>query len=345
MRAWRAVEFGSELEAVQLQELPDPGEPIGSELLVEVAAAGIALPDLLLLSGAYPGMEHELPHPIGIEYSGTVLACGPEVEQLAVGARVCGMVYPPQGGASELVKVDEAAVARLPERLSLLDGATIPSAYMTAHDALHRHGGVRAGERVLVLAAASGLGLALVQLASLAGAEVTGAASGAKLERVRAAGAVEAFDYSVDGWDQQLRDFDIVLDPIGGSSFQRSYDILGPGGRLVCLDVISRYPKDSAGSEYRREPGDPRFDPVDLIADGKSVVGVNMPLLWERDGGQRHLLTEALAHFEASAIRPAAPEVFTFEHAVDALRYVQQRRSIGRVVLDLGVAGPASRGS
>lgn len=339
MRQWCATQLGQDLSAVELQEVPDPGEPGPGELLIKVGATGLALPDLLLLLGGYPGVEYTLPHPIGLEYAGTVRASGADVTSFAVGDRVCGVVYPPQGATSELLRVQASDVGRLPDGLSLEDGAAVPSAYMTAFDALHRHGSLRSGERVLILAAASGLGLASVQLARLAGAEVYGAASASKLDAVRAAGAVKAFDYRTDGWDRGLPEMDLVLDPLGGSSFARSYGMLRAGGRLICIDVIDRYPGPGE-SEFRREPNDPRFDPVDLIVDAKSIVGINMPELWLADGGQGPLLTDALSYFDTDAVRPVIARTFPFEEAVEALRFVQERRNIGRVVL----SGPVTNG-
>lgn len=337
MKAWYAREFSSDPDVAELREVPDPGEPGPGQVLISVGAAGIALPDLLLLLGAYPGMDRTLPHPIGLEYAGTVTAAGEDVGTVEEGDRVCGTVYAPQGAASEALIVDATDVARLPDRLSLVQGAAVPSAYMTAYDALHRHGSLREGERVLVLAAASGLGLACVQLARLAGAEVHGAASAGKLDAVRAAGASEAHDYRTDGWDRGLPEFDVVVDVIGGASFARSYDLLAPGGRLVCVGAISRYPEPGR-SEYLSEPTDPKFDPIDLIRDAKSVVGINMPSLWDGDGGQAPLLGAALSYFDDTDARPAIARTFPFEDAADALRFVQDRRNIGRVVLNVSAS-------
>jgi NADPH:quinone reductase-like Zn-dependent oxidoreductase len=331
-KRWSASKYGSDFSSLEIEEVSQPGDPGQGELVVEVGAAALAATDLLLLSGGYPGMEHLLPHPIGLEYAGTVSVVGPGVTKVAVGDRVCGVVYPPQGAAGQYVVVAETDVGVIPSHFSLEEGAAIPSAYMTAHDALHRHGSLRRGERVLVLAAAGGLGIASIQVASLAGADVYGAASGAKLDAVRAAGAVEAYDYTVDGWEQDLEPFDLILDPIGGESFARSYAMLGPGGRLACLDALSRYPRDGE-TEYRQEPGDPSFNPLQLIGDGKSIVGINMPLLWPQDGGMAPLLEDAISYFEADGVRPVIAKAFEFDDLVAALRYVEERRNVGRVIL------------
>lgn len=336
MKKWNVTRFGADLDGIELQEVADPGAPAADELLVEVKASGISITDLLLSTGGMPGMDHALPHPIGIEYAGVVRARGAEVTDVAVGDRVVGIVDVSLGSAGERLRVPARDVATLPEALSFAEGAAAPIAYMTAHVVLHRQGALRAGHRVLVTAAASGTGLALLQLARAAGAEVYGAVSGtAKLEAVRAAGAVAAFDHTAEGWERGLPELDLVADTIGGDSIRRSFELLGPGGRLFVLDATSRHPQDGA-TDYRREPGDVVFDPIlDLMFAAKSVTGVFVPMLWPREGGPGPLLREAMAHFDDGAIRPVIARTFAFEDAVEALRFLQQRRNVGRVVLEV----------
>jgi NADPH:quinone reductase-like Zn-dependent oxidoreductase len=332
MQRWVTTEFGTNFDAIEMQEAPDPGEPGPGEALVEIGAAGLSLTDLVLMMGAYPGMEHVLPHPLCAEFAGTVRAVGDGVGGLSVGDRVTGGVFPPQGAASQYVVVDAANVAVLPEGVSLEEGAAVPAAYATAHAALHRQANMQAGERVLVLAGASALGLACIQLARLAGAKPYGAASAEKLDAVLAAGAEDAYDYRVEGWSDALPVFDIILDPIGGESFQRSYELLAPGGRLLCLDAIDRYPGPGE-TDYRSEPGDPRFDPIDLIKEAKTIIGVNMPELWPADGGARRLLEEAMAYFGQDGVRPVIARTFAFDQIAEAFRFLHDRRSVGRIIL------------
>lgn len=336
VRRWSITEFRSDLGGIELLDVAHPGEPGPGEALVAVKASGLSISDLLLASGGMPGMAHELPYPIGIEYAGVVAAVGPG-EGVAAGDRVVGMVHDgATGSAGELLRVPAADLGRLPDGLSFAQGAAIPVAYMTAHLILHRQGRPRPGDKVLVTAAASGTGLALVQLARAAGAEVYGAVTGtAKLDAVRAAGAVAAFDLTAPDWTAGLPELDLVVDTLAGESLRRSYDLLAPGGRLVVLDATTRYPGPGE-TEYRSEPGDLRLDPVrDLMFDAKTVTGVFVPLLWPREGGPGRMLREALAHFEDPAIRPAIAGTYGFEDAVEGLRHLRERRNVGRVVLEV----------
>src|SRR5215207_7862260 len=182
MQRWITRSFGTDFDAIEVQDVPEPDEPGPGQVLIEVGAVGISLTDVVLFMGAYPGMEHTLPHPLGLEFSGTVRAVGPNVSTVKPGERVCSMIYPPQGAAADYVVAEAADVAVLPDALSLEEGAAVPVAYMTAHAALHRQANMQAGDKVLVLAGASALGLASIQLAGLAGAESYGAASPGKLD-------------------------------------------------------------------------------------------------------------------------------------------------------------------
>lgn len=337
MRKWTIASFGSDLDGIELRDVPDPGDPGPGELLVEVRASGISITDLLLATGGMPGMAHELPHPIGIEYAGVVRARGADVTDVEVGARVAGIVDISLGSAGELLRVPAADVGVVPDGLSFAEGAALPVAYMTAQVVLHRQGALRAGHRVLVTAAASGTGLALVQLARAAGAEVYGAVSGtAKLDAVRAAGATDAFDHTADGWERDLPPLDLVVDTIGGASIARSFELLGPGGRLFVLDATSRHPQEGE-TDYRREPGDAVFDPItDLMFNAKSVTGIFVPLLWPAEGGPGPMLREAIAQVQAAGVRPLIARTFAFEDTVEALRYLQERRNVGRVIVEVG---------
>jgi NADPH:quinone reductase-like Zn-dependent oxidoreductase len=319
---------------IGVHDVTDPSEPEGLDVIVEVRAAGIALPDLLLIDGAYPGVERADRHPVGIEFAGVVADIGDGVTRFSVGDRVCGMVYPPQGAASERLVIAEGDLGRTPSRLTDIQAAALPSAFMTAHCVLFRQGAVRPGERVLVLAGASGLGLACIQLARAAGAEVYAAASAGKLEALEGMGVARALDYAEEGWHESLPELDVIVDPLGGDSFALSYSLLRAGGRLVCLDAITRHP-EPGGTDFRREPGDIRFDPIEMLIAAKSVIGVNMPALWEVDGGQGALMEQACGHVERWTIEPVVAATFAIDDVHSAIDYVRQRRNIGRVVLTL----------
>ncbi|HWI74865.1 MAG TPA: zinc-binding dehydrogenase [Baekduia sp.] len=334
MRAAAITRLG-DLDSVGVAQVPAPPAPGVGEVAVEVAAAGVALPDLLVARGSYGGVELALPQPIGIEFAGTVVATGDGVVRLRAGDRVCGMVFPPQGGASERLVVPENDLGLVPDALTLEQAAAVPSAYMTAEVALHRMGHLHKGERVLVLAGASGVGLAAIQLAVLAGAEVHAATSPAKRTALLEAGATKVYDYTADDWESAVPPMDLVLDPVGGQSFTRCYGLLRVGGRIAVLDAISRQPRDVGTTDYQPPTPEEQIDPLQLMFDGRTVLGANMPLFWDGDGGQAPLLDQVLSYFAGSDLRPIVARVFPTAEAADALRFVEQRKNVGRVVLSL----------
>ncbi len=200
-----------------MQERPDP-EPGPGQVAIDVRACGVNFADTMARVGLYPDAP-KLPAVVGYEVAGVRADTGERV--------IAGTHF---GGYQSRVVVGEDDVVALPERLSFEQGAAIPVNYATAWAALVRYGGLQAGERVLILAAAGGVGIAATQLAKRYGAEVYGAASPGKHDTVRAQGAVPVA-YDARG----LPRFDLIMDAIGGPSFRRSYDLLNPGGRLIAF--------------------------------------------------------------------------------------------------------------
>src|SRR3954469_15900652 len=211
---------------LEVQQRPDPPAPGPGRVRVAVRAAGVNFADTLARVGLYDDAPKP-PCVVGYEVAGTIEAVGEGVDAGRVGQRV--MAGSRFGGYAELVDVGAADAIALPEGLSFEQGAAIPVAYATAWAALHGYGSLRAGERVLVHAAAGGVGIAALQLAKAAGAEVHGTASPSKHARLAELGLDRAIDYRRDGWWKGLAPYDLILDAVGGRSFQISYNLLRPG--------------------------------------------------------------------------------------------------------------------
>src|ERR1700742_1147486 len=222
MRAVVITKHG-DLSVLQVQERPDPPPAGPGQVRIAVRAAGVNFADHLARVGLYPDAP-KLPAVVGYEVAGTVEAVGEGVSAGRVGERVlAGTRF---GGYAESVNVAAADSVALPDGLSFEQGAAVPVNYATAWAALHGYGSLRAGERVLVHAAAGGVGIAAVQLAKAAGAEVHGTASPGKDQRLADLGIDRAIDNRRDDWCKGLPPYDIVLDPIGGKSLKRSYGLL-----------------------------------------------------------------------------------------------------------------------
>src|ERR1700704_1634672 len=219
-------------DVLQVQERPAPARPLGGQVTVDVAAAGINFAHPMARVGLYPDAPKP-PVVVGYEVAGTVSAVGPGVEGLEPGQRV--MAGTRFGGYAEQIVVKAADVVPLPDELSFEQDAAIPVNYSTAWAGLIRYGTLQPGERVLIHAAAGGVGISATQIAKRQGAEVYGTASPGKHARISELGVDHPLDYTKSGWERGLPPFDVIMDAIGGPSFRRSYELLAPGGRLIAF--------------------------------------------------------------------------------------------------------------
>jgi NADPH:quinone reductase-like Zn-dependent oxidoreductase len=272
---------------------------------------------------------------VGYEVAGTVAEVGAGVEGVTVGARV--MAGTRFGGYASQVVVSAGAVIPLADSLSFEQGAAIPVNYSTAWAALLGYGSLRAGERVLIQAAAGGVGIAATQIAKRHGAEVHGTASPQKHDAIRAQGVDVAHDYRRDGWDKGLEGtFDIALDAIGGESFKRSYKLLRPGGRLVAFGASTVQQGDrrnllkAAPQALRMLRG---FDLIKQMSDSKAVIGLNMLRLWDDRGTLDPWLEPLEALVADGTVQPVVSDAVPFDRAPDAHRIIAERRNVGKVVL------------
>jgi NADPH:quinone reductase-like Zn-dependent oxidoreductase len=321
---------------LRVEERPDPPLRPGC-LRIEVAAAGVNFADTMARTGLYPDAPKP-PMIVGYEVAGTVTEVASDVDGMGragIGSRV--MAGTRFGGYVSQVVVPVAAVVPLPDSLTFEQGAAIPVNYATAWAALLGYGSLRAGEAVLVQAAAGGVGVAATQIAKRHGAEVQGTASPAKHDAIRANGVDVAHDYTRPGWDNELNDrFDVILDAIGGSSFKRSYRMLRVGGRLVAFGASAVQPGERRNLLKAARAGLPMLRGFDLIrqmSDSKAVIGLNMLRLWDDRGTLQPWTDPLTALMEDGTIRPLVSDVVPFERAADAHRIIAERRNVGKVVL------------
>ena len=319
-------------EVLQVQERPAPDRPLGGQVAIDVAAAGINFADTMARVGLYPDAPKP-PTVVGYEVAGTVLAVGPGVEDVEAGQRV--MAGTRFGGYAEHIVVKAADVVPLPDGLSFEQGAAIPVNYSTAWAGLIRYGTLQPGERVLVHAAAGGVGIAATQIAKRSGSEVYGTASPGKHARCEELGVDHMVDYTQAGWERDLPQFDVILDAVGGKSFRTGYELLRPGGRLVAFGasaVVSGQRRNLV-TALRAVIRMPRFNMIKQMSESKAVIGLNMLTLW-KDRGTLAPWIEPLAGMLADGtITPVVAGAFSFEEAGAAQTMLVERRNVGKVVL------------
>lgn len=327
---------------LQVQERPDP--PAGpGEVRIAVKAAGINFADTMARLGLYPDAPKP-PCVMGYEVAGTVESVGDGASDFAVGDRV--MAGTRFGGQAELVTVPEVQVLSLPERLSFEQGAAFPVNYGTAYAALIVMGSLREGNRLLIHAAAGGVGIAATQIAKNAGAEIFGTASPSKHDAIRAQGVKHAIDYRNQDFEQETmrlsggEGVDLIIDALGPTSFRKDYRLLRPGGRMVMYGL-----SEITGESGRNIPAAlkglakmplatiPWWKSLALMNENKGVFGLNMLKWWEREGSLDRVTEPLMADLEAGRLEPVVAEAFPFEQAGDAHKFIAERRNVGKVVL------------
>lgn len=312
-------------ETLVVEQGADP-VPGAGEVLVGVKAAGINFPDVLMIAGEY---QVKTPPPFvpGGEAAGVVEAVGAGVHGLKPGARV--ICTPALGAFAEKVALPEARCLPLPDALSFEQGAGFTVTYATVCHAFRQSTALQAGETVLVLGAAGGVGVAAVEFAKALGARVIAAASSAeKLDFARQAGADEVIDYSISSLREAVRELtdgrgvDVVFDPVGGDLAEQAYRSLAWHGRYLVIGF--------ACGEI------PRF-PVNIaLLKEASVIGVWWGT-WAGRNPQDALrnMQELAAMVEAGTLRPRVTERYPLERYADAFAAITERRALGKVVLTM----------
>ncbi len=329
-------------EVLEVREMPDP--PVGAgEVRVAVKAAGINFADTMARTGLYPDAP-KLPCVVGYEVAGEVESVGDGVDDHEVGDRVvAGTRF---GGHAELVTVAADQAFPLPDKLSFEQGAAFPVNYATAQAGLIVMGGLKEGERVLIHAAAGGVGIAATQIAYLRGVEIFGTASASKHDAIREQGVDHPIDYrNLDFAAEVMRisggeGIDVAFDAIGPSSFKKDYAILRPGGRLIMYGASEAQAGETrnlvaAARMALKTPlaTMPWWKSIGVMNENKGVFGLNMLHWWDEEGGLDRVLDPLRPRLESGDLTPVVAEAFPFDRAADAHRFIAERRNIGKVVL------------
>ncbi len=324
MQALRCKQYGPTDQLV-IEVLPEP-VPGPTEILVDVAAAGLNFPDLLIVAGKY---QDKTPPPFtpGNEAAGTVSAIGSEVDGFAIGDRVMAM---PRGGAfAERCVVDQHLALPLPPELDFEQAAGFGVVYGTSYHALKQSARLAPGDTLLVLGAAGGVGSAAVELGKAMGATVIAAASSPdKLDHARAAGADRTINYAETPLRDAIRDIagdsgvDVVYDPVGGELAIQAFRSLGWHGRYLVVGFAS---------------GDIPAMPANItLLKEASIIGVWWGTWLKRHPDEhRQNLEELMAWIADGTLRPKVSESFAFDDYAAAFRRIAERKARGKVVLRL----------
>lgn len=324
MKALRIV--SGDPPQLAIADLPEP-KPGPGEVLVRISASGVNRADLLQRRGLYPPPDAPADVP-GLEFAGAVAALGSGVTAVALHQRVFGLC---SGGAhAQYIVSSQDLLMPVPEHVSEVEAGAIPEAYVTAHDALVTQAGMRRGERVLVHAIGSGVGIAALQIARMWGCEVFGTArSPNKRERAEAFGAAvcppESFDEEMlkrtDG-----KGVDVILDPVGASYFERDVRALATLGRLVIIATMAGTTATLALPILMRK----RLRIIGTMLRSRSLE--------QKVAATRAFERDLLPKFASGELKVVIDQIYPLEQASAAYDYVEENRNFGKVVLTM--SGP-----
>ncbi|MBL1179420.1 MAG: zinc-dependent alcohol dehydrogenase family protein [Pantanalinema sp. GBBB05] len=309
-------------------EIPRP-EPTADQVLVQIKASGVNPLDSKIRTGKAPHAKPVLPAVLGTDLAGIVVAVGQNITTFQVGDEVYGLtggVGGLQGSLAEFAAVDPDLLAKKPSNLTMREAAALPLVFLTAWEGLVDRANVRAGQRVLILGGAGGVGHVAIQIAKAFGANVFATASAAKHDMVRQLGA-HAIDYRSTSIEQIVetftdgQGFDVVYDTVGGSTLDDAFKAVCNYGYVV--------------SSYGWETHS--LLPLSRKAATYSGVFVLLPLL-TGEGRAHHgeILRQATQLAEANQLRPIVdPRHFTFDSAMSAHDAAERGTAISKIVIDL----------
>ncbi len=314
------------IDQLVVQDVPTP-EPGVGEVAIDVKACGINFPDLLIVQGKYQ-FKPTPPFSPGAEIAGVIHSIGPGVASWMKGDSVVAML--PYGGLAERAVVSDAAVFRVPDGLDPAVAASVLTTYGTSWHALVDRAALRAGEWLLVLGAAGGVGVAAMQIGKLLGAKVIAAARGAdKLAFCRENGADAVIDYASEDLKARVKDItgghgaDVTYDAVGGAFTEAALRASAWNGRLLVIGFAA---------------GDIPKVPTNLcLLKGASIVGVFWGSFVMREPVlARAQITDVLERVRRGELTPRIHGRFPLARGVEAMRELESRRVMGKVVVTMG---------
>jgi len=308
-------------DVLRYEQVPDP-KPGPTEVLVRVEGISIEGGDTLNRLG---GPLANVPHVVGYQCAGTVIEAGDQVSGIKVGDRVVTLGM--HGSHAELRVADQGFCWLIPDGLSSVEAACVPTAYGTAHDCLFEFGRLQAGETVLIHAGASGVGIAAIQLAHQAGATVLATASSdERLGRLKEYGLDHGINYAETEFGEAVRTLtggkgaDLIVDGVGGATLQSSLGCLAYRGRVITFG--------NAGRDMTTN-----LDIASMRGNNQTLVGYFLGAELFLTPRPRPMIAQLLDDVAAGKLKVVVDKEFPLEKAADAHAYIESRQAFGRVVL------------
>lgn len=319
-RAW------GEVETLRVEEVAPP-TPGPDEVLIAVEATGVNYADSLMVAGRYQ-TRPPFPFSPGLETAGVVAQCGAGVTRFQPGARVMAILA--HGGLAELAVANESETFAMPEGLSFQEAGAFPIAYVSSHVALRWQGRLEAGETLLVLGAAGGVGLTAVEIGKAMGARViAGASTAEKLAVAQDHGADDLIDYATEKLTERVMALtdgegaDVCFDPVGGELSDAALSSLGWGGRLLLVGFVGGIQHIPANR---------------LLVKNRAALGCSLRYYrWHAPDKLRRSVEELLSWYRAGTLKPCITQCLPLERSVEAIRLLTDRKAYGKVVVMPGL--------
>ena len=317
-RAWGPI------DNLTIEDVPPPA-PAAGEILIDVKATAVNYADAIMVAGQYQ-TKPPLPFSPGLETAGVVAACGAGVTRFTPGDRVMAIL--PYGGLAEMAVAPEAEAYAMPAGMRFDEAGAFPVAYISSDVALRWQGRLEAGETLLVLGAAGGVGLTAVEIGKAMGARVIAAASTAeKLAVAREHGADELVNYATEKLTERVmaltgdKGVDVCFDPVGGELFDAALSSLGWGGRILLVGFVAGVPKIPANR---------------LLVKHRSALGSSLRYFrWHAPEKLRRSVEALLAWYAEGKLKPCISHRLPLEKSIDAIRLLTDRKAYGEVVVTM----------
>jgi NADPH2:quinone reductase len=331
MKAIYLVKHGAAENAFEWREIPER-DPEPDEVAIQSEAAGINYADVMSRLGQYQDAP-PLPFVSGYEVVGRIVKTGTQVKDLQVGQRV--LAFTRFGGYSEYVCQKALAVAPISEDMPAGEALALATQYCTAYHASHIATNVFPGDRVLIQAAAGGVGIALTQLCKLRGAFIYGTAgSAAKLDFIRCQGVDVAINYREQDFSKVIKEpIDVAFDSLGGDDFRKCYKLLNRGGRLVGLGAAS-FTGTNILQKAKLGLAFGIYHPAQLLMESRSMIGVNMLKIADyRQDLLEFAMKEVIRLTEEGKLHPYVGAMYPAKDIARAHHDMENRKTMGKIGL------------
>ena len=339
MKAVYLVKYGNSDTAFEIKDAPMAKAAKG-EIVIKVACFGLNFADVVARRGLYPEAPKN-PAVLGYDVAGTIHEIGEGVTGFKIGQRVTALTR--FGGYAEFATTQAEGVAVIPDSMDFATATALATQGCTAYYCAYESVTMHEGDRVLVQAAAGGVGGLLVQMAKHQKCIVYGTASTSKMAYLKQIGVDVAIDYTQQDFSDIIAQHsptnkvDIVFDSLGGKTFRNSYKLLGPAGRIITFGTAEQINgnKTNKLGTLKMALNFGIYSPIQLLLGSKAIIGVNMLQVADhRKQVFKHCITEVVRMANEGIITPKLDQVFKVSQMAEAHDYLESRKSIGKIAVE-----------